>query len=57
MPADGSMDEPQVKKGIPLAAKIGIGVAALIVVIIIIRIVVKKKRKKKEEELMDDELL
>jgi hypothetical protein len=57
MPADDGMDETQTKKGLPLAAKIGIGVAVLVVVIIIIRIIVKKKRKKKEEELMDDELL
>ena len=57
MPADGGMDEPQVKKGIPLAAKIGIGVAALVVVVVVVRVIVKKKRKKKEEELMDDELL
>lgn len=55
--ADDGMDETQTKKGLPLAAKIGIGVAVLVVVIIIIRIIVKKKRKKKEEELMDDELL
>ena len=57
MPADGGMDEPQVRKGIPLAAKIGIGVAALVVVVVVVRVIVKKKRKKKEEELMDDELL
>ena len=57
MPADDGMDETQTKKGLPLAAKIGIGVAALVVVIIVVRIIVKKKRKKKEEELMDDELL
>lgn len=55
--ADDGMDETQTKKGLPLAAKIGIGVAALVVVIIVVRIIVKKKRKKKEEELMDDELL
>ena len=57
MPVDDGMDETQTKKGLPLAAKIGIGVAVLVVVIVVIRIVLKKRRKKKEEELMDDDLL
>ena len=53
----GDTEDVQAKKGIPLAAKIAIGVAAVIVIIVIVRVIVKKRRKKKEEELMDDELL
>ena len=53
----GDTEDVQEKKGLPLAAKIAIGVAAVIVIIVIVRVIVKKRRKKKEEELMDDELL
>ena len=53
----GDTEDVQAKKGLPLAAKIAIGVAAVIVIIVIVRVIVKKRRKKKEEELMDDELL
>ena len=56
VPAD-DMGDTQSKKGLPLAAKIAIGVAAVVVVIVVVRVIVKKRRKKKEEELMDDELL
>ena len=54
---DRDTEDVQAKKGLPLAAKIAIGVAAVIVIIVIVRVIVKKRRKKKEEELMDDELL
>lgn len=56
VPADDGVDASD-EKGFPLAAKIGIGIAAVVVVIIVVRLVIKRKRKKKEEELMDDELL
>ena len=56
VPADDGVDASD-EKGFPLAAKIGIGIAAVVVVIIVVRLVIKRRRKKKEEELMDDELL